>query len=83
MDNKSPSTADTTTDASSDMKTEADFLAQAGQARVALEQLSTVLGMKAPAELLISAAMDQIMKSIVCSPFLFPYPKANKILAAV
>jgi hypothetical protein len=72
MDNKSPATADTTADASSDMKTEADFLAQAGQARVALEQLSTVLGMKTPSELLLLAAMDQIMKSIVCSPFFIP-----------
>ena len=71
MDPKAPSTVDTTADPANQMKTEADFLSQAGQVRVALEQLSTVLGMTSPSELLLTAALDQIMKTIVCLHFLF------------
>jgi hypothetical protein len=79
MDPKAPSTVDTTADSANQMKTEVDFLSQAGQVRVALEQLSTILGMNNPSELLISAALDQIMKTIVCSSFSFPSLRANKI----
>jgi hypothetical protein len=71
MDIKALSSTDTTVDSTSNMKTESDFLSQAGQARVALEQLSSVLGWDNPSEPMIKAAMDQIMKSTVCFSFLF------------
>lgn len=82
MDNKAPSSVEMATDTASQAKTEIDFVAQASQARMALEQLSAVLGMKNPSESLIIAAMDQIMKTIVCLNFIFPCPKANKLISA-
>ena len=71
MDSKAPSAPDTTVDSPSQMKSEADFLSQAGQVRVALEQLSSILGWTNPTEPMIAAALEQIMKSIVSFSFLF------------
>ena len=71
MDSKAPSASDATVDPPSQMKSEADFLSQAGQVRVALEQLSTVLGWTNPTEPMIAAALEQIVKSIVSFSFLF------------
>jgi hypothetical protein len=82
MDPKSLSATDTTVDSTSQMKTEADFLSQAGQVRVALEQLSTVLGWNNPSEPMIAAAMEQIMKSIVCPHDYLSKTETNKLLLA-
>jgi hypothetical protein len=71
MDPKVPSMLDTTVDSPSQMKTDVDFLAQAGQVRTALEQLSSVLGWNNPSEPMIVAALEQIMKSIVSLSFFF------------
>jgi hypothetical protein len=78
MDDKAPS-ADTMVDVAIQIKSESDFLSQAGQARAALEQLSSVLGMKNPSDNLIIAALDQIMKTIVSPPILSNFLGANNI----